>query len=271
MRIVTIVPVGLEYDRALVDLRGEKFYLIHGRPRGKEDWVNRHAKMFCERVADYLTQSMKEVRGPYEIDVLDMAQCVTLLKELVKEETRIDPSSRIRINVGTCSKIMALAASSVASLYNRNVELYYPKTRRYIVLEMLARIDETGGPPHSRSEVFKRMLSEFRQHGLTRGAGFGSYQVVSVPAVPYQEPTRVQRDILNAFRQQERFRSVKDLVEFLMKRRGKIDSRRGFRSSVSYALGPLVDLGIVRASREGTETRLELTDAGRLYCLLFLD
>lgn len=261
-RIPMICPVGLEFDRVAA---GRKYpvnflHIVHSKPG--ERGVDGEATIFANKV-------IKTAFSPYKewiTDVLDLRECIKTLKEIVEEEK---DAKRIYINVGTCSKIFAIAAIYVASLEPNRITLFYPKADVYIVMDVIKTIkDALEGEFEKHKKDLEELVELYESHGWTmcnqsKGKGFYDFDIIDVPIIPFKPLGRLQKRILTELYEKESFNSISDLIMALGKKRFS-------EQSVSRALRQLQGLGLVEVLGTKREKTPRITLAGNVYVETFL-
>lgn len=277
-REVWILPVGLEYDRVLESLKlgGRDVHILFS---GTDDAVSSAAKGFAERVRAYLQQGPFSVRSFTGVNVLDMGACIRAIKHIVKAERAQNDDPLFRINVGTSSKIMTMASLYVAAQEPFAFELHYPRAKNYVIMDVIEAA-EALADAHTKGRSTERhvarlaeQIAAYRTSGGTTRQGEG-YGMISIPVIPMQRLSRTQEAIMRAlFSADEPFESASALAEHLFDESTSLGAEKveGAKSSVSFALQALFTLGLVEFVAEGKRKRVNLSDAGRLYCQVFLD
>lgn len=272
--------MGLEYDRVLESLRlgGREFHILYSNSK---DGVSDASLFFAGRVRDYLQSGPFSVKSFRGVNVLDLATCIRLLKSIVREE-RAEPGEapRFLINVGTSSKIMTLASLYVAALEPEDFELYYPQAKDYTIMEIVEKAEKLAGslekghrPTKADLDELVDIVARYRKNGATSKVRTG-YEMISVPIVPIQRISGTQEIILKVLNESENpFESSSALADTLFKRGDALGATQadGARSTVSFALQSLVRLNLAQQRQVGKRKEISITEAGRLYCEVFLE
>lgn len=276
-RAVWILPVGLEYERVLESLGrgGNEFHIIYS---ATNDDVGRAAEGFATRIKTYLEQGPFDVKGWWGVDVLDMPKCIQLLKHIVHDERAQGDDPIFRINVGTSSKIVTLAAFYVAAQDSPgSFELYYPTAKNYLIMdvvksaEAVVKLRREGADTSSALDRLSKMVDSYATCGGTSRPE-GGYNLVRVPVIPTQRLTRTQEAILRALHEQPMMESGSALAEILFADEGALGAKQldGAKSTVSFALKELIKWDLVSTRQSGKKKEIRLTAAGELYVAVFL-
>jgi len=128
-KVVHIIPVGFEVDRALfglVKIGVQKIYLFYDNkkdPWGEES--RKHAKTIKDRLKSFFFDSENLHEVPF--DPTRYESCETTLNEILEKEKN---ARKIYINVSTSTKLCAIA-STIEALKRDNVLLYYVVPEKY--------------------------------------------------------------------------------------------------------------------------------------------
>jgi hypothetical protein len=277
-REIWILPVGLEYDRVLESLKlgGRDVHILYS---DTADGVSSASRGFAERVRAYLQQGPFSVRGFTGVDVLDLGACIRAIKAIVKLEREAGDDPLFRINVGTSSKIMTMASLYVAAQEPFAFELHYPRAKNYVIMdvieaaEALADASTKGRSVEKHIERLTQQIAAYRNSGGTTRQQ-GGYGMLSVPVIPMQRLSRTQEAIMRALFESDRsFESASALAEFLFEDSETLGAEKvqGAKSSVSFALQALLTFNLVELRPVRNRKEVHLSEAGRLYCQVFLD
>lgn len=268
-----ILPIGLEYDRVIECLAqgGRVFHLVHGEPVD-DSYVNREAARFAEEVYDYLSRGPYEVHEPVGVDVLDLNEVSKVLKKIIKDE--LERNRDININVASSSKIVSLASLYVASMHPDRVQLFYPKTDNYLILDIMATVEklvEDELPQDEAIGELRNVYEQYQEHGWSSSFS----ETLEIPVVPFRDLSKTQSAVLLELysREDHAFESLSALTEAIHANpEYGVDWKDGKagRSSVTYAVNELLEVDLVEKTSGGREKRIKIRPSGELYVEVFL-
>lgn len=128
-RIVHVVPVGFEEDRAifgLMKLGASKIYLLLDQ---KEDSWGEEARKYAEKVKGRLKQFVFDMNDVTEVffDPTSFSSCEKVITTILDEEKE---ASKVYLNISSSTKLAAVAFSLKAIEYE-NAFLYYVVPEEY--------------------------------------------------------------------------------------------------------------------------------------------
>ncbi len=261
-RIIMVSPVGLEKDRVLAGLKTfgvTNIYLIQSiEKKNAEKRLADTVRKFASDLKVYLEKIMADIYIK-EANITNLKDCLRVLSEIIKEEKKYH-TKKIYINIGTSSKIFAVAAVYISGLDPSLIIPFYVKTSNYLIQDFIEILENQENFKNEK-EIINRLIKlkeDFDRSGWTTG----KYEVSLIPALPFKNFSEFQKEIFQEISKNNNKCRLQDLIKNL---KSEDIMERSFRSKLSYALRDLLDYGIVKKGWEGRKKYLILTEIGEIF------
>ncbi|MFW5898658.1 MAG: DUF6293 family protein [Candidatus Saliniplasma sp.] len=180
---VHVAPLGYELDRIvepLIEYRADEFIL-----------VKRTNEVYGRKHLENVEKKLKEIGIEYsveEADLLDLTDCISVFGRIVHDEKQA--GNEVYVNISSSTSISAVAASFAAMLWD--AEPYYARPERIVH-------EHEREPGEPMSQGLKDVIPVQRLHF----------------EIPDRELLKILKYIDDKTRENKRFVSNKDVIDFL--------------------------------------------------------
>ncbi len=251
-RLVHVIPLGWELDRAVLPVRAMKAHRAHLLCNPDAHDMQRH---FFHRVSEELKGEGVEVVHTKVDSESDLKGLMRETTRLVEEEVK--KGNRVYVNISSAGKLAAVAG----------------------MLASMAHLRDRGYAYYVRPEEHMRTEKGLKKHGLSRGM-LGN--PIMVPSFGLSLPSEAGTSVLGSLASSpQKSQSYQELFDVL-RRNGvpgfdtkvtkmtlRAEKTRLTVKLTKTILKPLVDVGYVEIEKLGRRRKVNLTQSGYdMACLL---
>lgn len=253
---ILIIHVGLEVDRVVESVQfvpATRIYLLKDGDieNKKSPSLKKYThKFFNDIIAVWQPSYRNKLDCDNEVDSTNIDDLIETLSEIIIKEIELSEGCKIYINISTSTKLFSQVACNIASLFPQNIIPFYLSTSNYLITEVIDN---------------KNKISEFEEHGLTKGP----YNIVKVPVLPYIELNQLAKEILYELIHEERVNKTYNLHQIANFLDYNYDDQKD-RQKISYWVRRLGDLFFVEISKSGVKYIVKISETGILFMKLLI-
>jgi hypothetical protein len=246
-KIIHIIPLGIEYDRATIPFKGKDgfkanraYILTTSQPhKGKapSEIIKEHREK-AEKVKAFLEKQNIEVIV-IETNLIDLLDVMKKISNIIHKEK--ESSNHIYINVSSAGRLTSIAAA-LAGMFH-NVKSYYVKADRY-----------------------SKTKQERKEHGITISE---KRDILFLENFELLTPNELEQKVIVEIHEKGKLRTI-DIIQYLSKSKVKgftenyFEKRRPQKTALLMKLNrrimdKLEKTGYIKKTKIGRENEYELT------------